>query len=103
MKLAGEGLPSLNRPSRGDLHAVLKLVTPVKLDDEQRDLVERLDGTLVPGRRAQRRPQGSLRAGSPGLPLIRLAVRCEPEMAERVLAELVEIVPGGVEEERGSG
>jgi len=35
--------------------------------------------------------------------LIRLAVRCQPEMAERVLAELVEIVPGGVEEERGSG
>lgn len=48
IKLAGEGLPSLNRPSRGDLHAVLKLVTPVKLDDEQRDLVERLDGTLGP-------------------------------------------------------
>jgi ribosomal protein L11 methyltransferase len=35
--------------------------------------------------------------------LIRLAVRCEPELAERVLAELVELVPGGVEEERGEG
>lgn len=34
--------------------------------------------------------------------MIRLAVRCDPEMAERVLAELVELVPGGVEEERGS-
>lgn len=33
--------------------------------------------------------------------MIRLAVRCHPEMAERVLAELVELVPGGVEEERG--
>ncbi len=33
--------------------------------------------------------------------MIRLAVRCKPELAERVLAELVEIVPGGVEEERG--
>lgn len=33
--------------------------------------------------------------------MIRLAVRCKPEMAERVLAELVELVPGGVEEERG--
>lgn len=33
--------------------------------------------------------------------MIRLAVRCRPEMAERVLAELVELVPGGVEEERG--
>jgi ribosomal protein L11 methyltransferase len=33
--------------------------------------------------------------------MIRLAVRCRPEQAERVLAELVELVPGGVEEERG--
>jgi ribosomal protein L11 methyltransferase len=33
--------------------------------------------------------------------VIRLAVRCSPEDAERVLAELVELVPGGVEEDRG--
>ena len=33
--------------------------------------------------------------------MIRLAVRCSPELAEQVLAELVELVPGGVEEERG--
>ncbi len=33
--------------------------------------------------------------------MIRLAVRCRPEQAEQVLAELVELVPGGVEEERG--
>ena len=33
--------------------------------------------------------------------MIRLAVRCRPELAERVLAELVELVPGGVEEDRG--
>ncbi len=36
-------------------------------------------------------------------PMIRLAVRCRPEQAEMVLAELVELVPGGVEEERGTG
>ena len=35
--------------------------------------------------------------------MIRLAVRCRPELAEQVLAELVELVPGGVEEERGEG
>lgn len=35
--------------------------------------------------------------------MIRLAVRCHPEQAELVLAELVELVPGGVEEERGEG
>jgi ribosomal protein L11 methyltransferase len=34
--------------------------------------------------------------------VIRLAVRCSPELAERVLAELVELVPGGVEEDRGA-
>jgi ribosomal protein L11 methyltransferase len=33
--------------------------------------------------------------------VIRLAVRCQPELAEQVLAELVELVPGGVEEDRG--
>jgi len=35
--------------------------------------------------------------------MIRLAVRCPPEQAERVLAELIELVPGGVEEEHGAG
>ncbi|MFN8114003.1 MAG: 50S ribosomal protein L11 methyltransferase [Solirubrobacterales bacterium] len=35
--------------------------------------------------------------------MVRLAVRCRPEQAELVLAELVELVPGGVEEDRGAG
>jgi ribosomal protein L11 methyltransferase len=35
--------------------------------------------------------------------LIRLAVRCGPGAAERVLAELLVLAPGGVEEERGDG
>jgi ribosomal protein L11 methyltransferase len=35
--------------------------------------------------------------------VIRLAVRCRPELADRVLAELTELAPGGVEEERGRG
>ncbi len=34
--------------------------------------------------------------------MIRLAVRCRPELAEPVLAELVELCPGGVEEEQGA-
>jgi ribosomal protein L11 methyltransferase len=33
--------------------------------------------------------------------VIRLAVRCRPDLAERVLAELVELAPGGVEEDHG--
>ncbi|MET0730087.1 MAG: 50S ribosomal protein L11 methyltransferase, partial [Solirubrobacterales bacterium] len=35
--------------------------------------------------------------------MIRLAVRCRAELAEPVLAELLELAPGGVEEERGEG
>jgi ribosomal protein L11 methyltransferase len=35
--------------------------------------------------------------------LIRLAVRCRPQLAERVLAELVQLAPGGVEEDQGDG
>jgi ribosomal protein L11 methyltransferase len=35
--------------------------------------------------------------------LIRLAVRCVPELAEQVLAELTVLAPNGVEEERGRG
>jgi ribosomal protein L11 methyltransferase len=35
--------------------------------------------------------------------VIRLAVRCRPEQAERVLAEMLELVPDGVEEEQGDG
>lgn len=34
--------------------------------------------------------------------MIRLAVRCRPELAEQVLAELLVLAPGGVEEERGA-
>ena len=33
--------------------------------------------------------------------MIRIAVRCRPEHADRVLADLLELVPGGVEEDRG--
>jgi ribosomal protein L11 methyltransferase len=33
--------------------------------------------------------------------VIRLAVRCRAELADRVLADLLELAPGGVEEERG--
>ncbi len=35
--------------------------------------------------------------------MIRLAVRCPPELAELVLAELTVLAPNGVEEERGPG
>jgi molecular chaperone DnaJ len=53
LRIRGEGLPTLRGPKRGDLHVAMKVVTPVKLNDEQREIVERLDATLeernVPG------------------------------------------------------
>jgi ribosomal protein L11 methyltransferase len=35
--------------------------------------------------------------------MIRVAVRCEPAVADEVLAELLELAPGGVEEDEGPG
>jgi ribosomal protein L11 methyltransferase len=35
--------------------------------------------------------------------LIRLAVRCRPELAEDALSALLDLAPGGVEEEKGEG
>ena len=35
--------------------------------------------------------------------MIRLAVRCRPELAEQVLAELSQLAPNGLEEEEGDG
>ena len=35
--------------------------------------------------------------------MIRLAVRCAPEYAEHVMANLLELAPNGLEEERGPG
>ncbi len=49
IRLRGEGLPSLHAgrgSRRGDLHVAVKVVTPVRLSDEQRELAVRLDRTL---------------------------------------------------------
>ncbi len=48
IELRGQGLPALNRSGRGSLHVVVKLATPVNLDEEQRELAERLDLSLGP-------------------------------------------------------
>lgn len=39
-------MPSLRRGRRGDLHVVVNVVVPRRLSSEQRELLERLDGTL---------------------------------------------------------
>jgi DnaJ-class molecular chaperone len=49
IRLRGEGLPVLGNPQRrGDLHVAVKVLTPVGLDEEQRDLAERLEASLGP-------------------------------------------------------
>jgi molecular chaperone DnaJ len=56
IRVRGEGLPSLRGPGRrGDLHVAIKVVTPVNLSEEQRELAERLDASLE----ARNAPGGS--------------------------------------------
>ncbi|MCW2971250.1 MAG: hypothetical protein JWO23_2377 [Solirubrobacterales bacterium] len=43
----GEGMPSLGRGRRGDLRVVVNVLVPRNLDDEQRQLMERLNETLT--------------------------------------------------------
>jgi len=46
LTVRGEGMPALRRSRRGDLRVVVNVVVPRRLDAEQRELLERLDGTL---------------------------------------------------------
>ncbi|HEV7585108.1 MAG TPA: molecular chaperone DnaJ [Solirubrobacteraceae bacterium] len=45
--LRGEGMPSLSRSRRGNLRVVVNVVIPRRLSGEQRELLERLNGTLT--------------------------------------------------------
>lgn len=45
--LRGRGLPPLRRGPRGDLRVVVNVVVPRRLSGEQRELLERLHGTLT--------------------------------------------------------
>ena len=63
VRLKGEGLPSLRSPQRrGDLHVAIKVVTPVNLGEEQRELAEQLDGDARGRQRSGRSARGPLRA-----------------------------------------
>jgi molecular chaperone DnaJ len=49
LRVRGQGMPVLRRPGRrGDLRVVVNVVTPRRLNREQRDLMERLAGTMSP-------------------------------------------------------
>jgi molecular chaperone DnaJ len=47
LTLRGEGMPALHRGKRGDLRVVVNVVVPRRLNEEQRELLERLSGTLT--------------------------------------------------------
>jgi molecular chaperone DnaJ len=46
--LKGAGLPRLGGRRRGDQRVVVEVVVPTNLSEEQREIAERLDGTLEP-------------------------------------------------------
>ena len=48
IRIRGEGLPALQSSRRGDLHVAIKVVTPVELTEEQRELAEQLEASLGP-------------------------------------------------------
>jgi molecular chaperone DnaJ len=48
LTLRGEGMPGLRRGRRGDLRMVVNVMIPRRLSEEQRELLERLNGTLTP-------------------------------------------------------
>ena len=77
---------------RGDEHVVLDVYVPDKLT---RSSASWSSGwTSRSARRAAGETGGRAGAAARRRRLIRLAVRCRPELAERVLAELVELAPG---------
>jgi molecular chaperone DnaJ len=47
LTLRGQGMPALGRGRHGDLRVVVNVVVPRRLSDEQRELLERLNGTLT--------------------------------------------------------
>jgi molecular chaperone DnaJ len=47
LTLRGLGMPALGRARRGDLRVVVNVVIPRRLNAEQRELLERLNGTLT--------------------------------------------------------
>ena len=48
LRIRGQGMPSLGRGRQGDLRVVVNVVIPRRLSEEQRELLEQLNGTLTP-------------------------------------------------------
>ena len=72
---------------------------PSHLTDEQRELLRRFEESANGETYASKHGDGPVRPHPPGVSrLIRLAVRCRAQQAEMVLAELLELAPGGFEQ-----
>ena len=103
--LRGHGLPGSNGGPPGDLVIVVQVIVPI----QPLRGAARAGGEAGGDARAGQRPlstgsrRGLLLPRAQSLRLIRLAVRCSPEQADLVLAELIVLAPNGVEEERGPG
>ena len=103
MTLRGRGMPTIGRGRRGDQRVVVNVVIPRNLTARQRELLEELRDSLTDENLAEPRRRVAARQGQARVPLIRLAVRAPAEDAERVLAELLELAPAGVEQVDGDG
>lgn len=60
VKIKGHGLPGLRNNSRGDLHAVVNIVVPHNLSEEQEALLDQFDATLTDDNYAKPRGEGIL-------------------------------------------
>ena len=47
LRLRGQGMPTLGGGRRGDMRVVVNVLVPRRLNDEQRELLERLNATLT--------------------------------------------------------
>ena len=99
-RCAAQGMPALRRGRRGDLRVVVNVSCPAPPERRAAraaGAAEREPHRGEPALGGVDVRQAAPRARQPGR-VIRLAVRVEREQAELVLAELLELAPGGVEE-----
>lgn len=60
VRVRGHGLPGLRNNTRGDLHAVVNLLVPHNLTDEQREILDTFESTLTDANFAEPQREGIL-------------------------------------------
>jgi molecular chaperone DnaJ len=66
LRLRGRGIPNLHRRGRGDLYLTVQVRTPVGLERDQRELLERLGRLRGESAGKGSRSPGRLRHPNPG-------------------------------------